>query len=68
MKEGLKTLLMNWFNIEKINIDVEASTINTYHFNIFKLKSRHFEILKFRGFIFLFKIAHLYFIIVKMNI
>ncbi|HFV7264862.1 TPA: Nif3-like dinuclear metal center hexameric protein [Staphylococcus aureus] len=29
MKEGLKTLLMNWFNIEKINIDVEASTINT---------------------------------------
>ncbi|WP_237452865.1 hypothetical protein, partial [Staphylococcus aureus] len=23
------TLLMNWFNIEKINIDVEASTINT---------------------------------------
>ncbi|MBM9802479.1 Nif3-like dinuclear metal center hexameric protein, partial [Staphylococcus aureus] len=29
MKEGLKTLLMNWFNTEKINIDVEASTINT---------------------------------------
>ncbi|GAB5764673.1 hypothetical protein JMUB7523_16530 [Staphylococcus aureus] len=29
MKEGLKTLLMNRFNTEKINIDVEASTINT---------------------------------------
>ncbi|HIE0208605.1 TPA: Nif3-like dinuclear metal center hexameric protein, partial [Staphylococcus aureus] len=29
MKEGLKALLMNWFNTEKINLDVEASTINT---------------------------------------
>ncbi len=43
MKEGLKALLMNWFNTEKINLDVEASTINTdIHFNIFKLKSRDF--------------------------
>lgn len=28
MKEGLKMLLMNWFNIEKINIDVEVFIIN----------------------------------------
>lgn len=28
MKEGLKVLLMNWFNIEKINLDVEVFIIN----------------------------------------